>query len=70
MTAYKDCKVDAVQPMEMDSGDEVVGSGFSIVSANNRPLCALAFATREDAEGAHAAVARSVEKAVEVTPQG
>lgn len=70
MTTYKDCKVGAVQPMQMDSAEVSVGYGFSILSANNRPLCALAFATREDPEQAHAAVARAVERAVEVTPQG
>ena len=70
MMTYKDCKVGVIQQMMIDSAEVGVGHGFSILSANNRPLCALAFATREDAEQARAEVARAVEKAVEVTPQG
>jgi hypothetical protein len=68
MTAYTDCTVGPVQPVTM--GRAEVGYGFSILSVNGRPLCALAFATQEDAKQARAEVARALERAVEVTPQG
>jgi hypothetical protein len=70
VTTYKDCKVGVIQQMIMESDEVGVGYGFSILSADNQPLCALAFGTREDAEQARVEVARAVEKAVEVTPQG
>lgn len=70
MTTYKDCKVGVIQHTRMDSAEVGVGYGFSILSADNKPLCALAFGTQEDAEQARAEVARAVEKAIEVTPQG
>ena len=68
MTAYTDCKVGVVQPVTVDGPK--VGYGFSILSVNSRPLCALAFATQEDAEQARAEVARALERTVEVTSQG
>jgi len=72
MTVYQYCKVSDVRPVVVHSSDagSGYGYGFSIVSGNNRPLVALSFATREDADQARAEVARAVEKAVEVTPQG
>jgi hypothetical protein len=69
MTVYQNCKVGDVQQVILHSGDGY-GYGFSILSENNRPLVALSFATRENAEQARAKVASAVEKAVEVTPQG
>jgi hypothetical protein len=68
MAVYKSCKVSDVQRVIM-GGDEGHGYGFSILSGNNRPLVALSFATREDANEARAKVASAVERAVEVTPQ-
>ena len=68
MTAYTDCKVGFVKPVQM--GRAEVGYGFSILSVNDRPLCALAYATQEDAEQARADVAWALEKAIEITPQG
>ena len=53
----------------MDSGEAGVGYGFSILSENSRPIVALSFATREDAEQARAWLAKAVEKAVEIAPQ-
>ena len=70
MTAYQNCKVSEVMPVTLPSGVAGAGYGFSIRSENNRPLVTLSFATREDAEEALAEVARAVEKAVAVTPQG
>jgi hypothetical protein len=67
MTAYKDCKVGFVKPVHL--GRAEVGYGFSILSEDSRPLCALAYATQADAEEARAEVERALEKAVEVTPQ-
>jgi hypothetical protein len=46
-----------------------LGYGSSILRENNRPIVALSFATREDAEQTRAGVAKAVEKAVEITPQ-
>jgi hypothetical protein len=69
MTAYQNCKVGDVRQVKMESGEAGVGYGFSILSENSRPIVALSFATREDAEQARAEIARAVEKAVEVTPQ-
>ena len=68
MTVYKSCKVSDVQRVIM-GGDDGDGYAFSILSGNNRPLVALSFATRKDAEEARAKVASAVEKAVEVMPQ-
>jgi hypothetical protein len=53
----------------MDSGEAGVGYGSSILRENSRPIVALSFATREDAEQTRAGVAKAVEKAVEITPQ-
>jgi hypothetical protein len=70
MTAYQNCKTSEVVPVTLPSGVAGAGYGFSIRSENNRPLVTLSFATREDAEQARAEVARAVERAVEVRPQG
>jgi hypothetical protein len=69
MTAYQNCKVGDVRQVKMESGEAGVGYGFSILSENSRPIVALSFATREDAEQAWAGVVKAVEKAVEITPQ-
>jgi hypothetical protein len=69
MTSYPNCKVGDVRQVKMDSGEAGVGYGFSILSENSRPIVALSFATREDAEQARAWVAKAVEKAVEIAPQ-
>ena len=54
----------------MDSGEAGVGYGFSILSENSRPIVALSFATREDAELAQAGVAKAIAKAVgRIMPQ-
>ena len=58
-----------MRQMKMDSGEAGVGYGFSILSENSRPIVALSFATREDAELAQAGVAKAVAKAVEIMPQ-
>ena len=63
MAAYRNCKTGEVSPV----GD---GYGFSILSEKGRPLVALSFATRVGAEQARADVARAVERALEITPQG
>jgi hypothetical protein len=55
--------------MKMDSGEAGVGYGFSILSENSRPIVALSFATREDAELAQAGMAKALAKAVEIMPQ-
>ena len=55
--------------VKMDSGEAGVGYGSSILRENSRPIVALSFATREDAEQTRAGVAKAVEKAVEITPQ-
>jgi hypothetical protein len=70
MTTYQNCKVGGVLSVIVHSGDVGAGYGFSILSEKNRPLLTLSFETWEDAEQARAEVARAVEKAVEVTPQG
>ena len=70
MTAYQNCKVGDVRQVKMESGEAGVGYGFSILSENSRPIVALSFATRDDADQARACVAKVVEKAVEIMPQG
>ena len=70
MTAYRNCKVSGVQEVIVDAGEAGVGYGFSILNEVGRPVCSLSFATREDAEETHGAVARAIEKAIEVTSQG
>jgi hypothetical protein len=70
MTAYQNCKVGEIISVTIHSGDTGAGYGFSILSENDRPLVTLSFETWEDAEKARAEVARAVERAVEVTPQG
>ena len=60
MTAYQNCKVGDVRQVKMDSGEAGVGYGFSILSENSRPIVALSFSTREDAEQARAGVAKVV----------
>jgi hypothetical protein len=71
MTVYRNCRVDDVGPVIVHSGEAGSGYGFSILGGEHgRPLVGFAFATEEDAEQARAEVARAVEKAVEVTPQG
>jgi hypothetical protein len=54
----------------MESGEAGVGYGFNILSENSRPIVALSFVTRDDADQARACVAKVVEKAVEIMPQG
>ena len=68
MTAYQNCKVDqAVQRM---TGSDDDGYGFHIRSGGNRPIVTLMFATQEDAEQARGEIARTIEKAVEITSHG
>jgi hypothetical protein len=69
MTAYPNCKVGDVRQVKMDSGEAGVGYGLSILSENSRPIVALSFATREDAELAQAGMAKALAKAVEIMPQ-
>ena len=71
MISYTNCKVGDVLPVAVHSGDEGPGYGFGILGgAHGRPLVAFAFATEADAKQARAEVAKAVEKAVEITPQG
>jgi hypothetical protein len=71
MTVYRNCKVSDVGPVVVHSDDIGSGYGFSILGgAHGRPLVAFAFATKADADQARAEVAKAVEKAVEITPQG
>ena len=70
MTAYQNCKVGDVRQLKMESGEAGVGYGFNILSENSRPIVALSFATRDDADQARACVAKVVEMAVEIMPQG
>jgi hypothetical protein len=69
MMSYTNCEVGDVMSVALHSGDE--GYGFGIVGGpQKRPLVAFAFAAQADAEQARAEVAKVVEKAVEITPQG
>jgi hypothetical protein len=71
MTSYTNCKVGDVQSVIVHSGAERLGYGFSILGgAHGRPLVGFAFATEADAKQARAEVAKAVEKAAEITPQG
>jgi hypothetical protein len=70
MTVYQNCKVSDVKSVSVQSSDAGYGYGFSILSEKNRPLVTLSFETQGEAEQARAEIARAVEKAVEVTPQG
>ena len=56
--------------MTIYNGDAGAGYGFSILSEENRPLVMLSFEARGDAQHARAEIARGVEMAIEVTPQG
>jgi hypothetical protein len=67
MTAYQNCKVGEIISVTLHSGDAGVGYGFSILSEKNRPLVTEA---QGDAEHARAEIARAVEMAIEITPQG
>jgi hypothetical protein len=51
-------------------GGDAAGYGFGILSEKNRPLVMLSFETRGDAQHARAEIARVVEMAIEITPQG
>ncbi len=71
MMSYTNCKVGDVQLVTIHSGDDGSGYGFSILGGvHGRPLVGFAFATEADAKRARAEVAKAVEKAVEITPQG
>ena len=66
MTVYQNCKVGDVQAVILHSGDGH-GYGFSILSGNSRPR---RLPRGDDADQARACVAKVVEKAVEIMPQG
>ena len=70
MTAYQNCRVGETISVTIHSGNAEAGYASASSARKNRPLVTLSFETRGDAEQARAEVARAVEKAVEVTPQG
>jgi hypothetical protein len=71
MNSYTNCKVGDVESVIVHGGDEGSGYGFSILGGpHGLPLVGFAFATEADAERARAEVAKAVERAVEITPQG
>jgi hypothetical protein len=69
MAIFQNCKVGDVQSVTVHSGDVAFGYGFGIQS-DNRPVVYFSFATEDDAKQARIEVAKAVEKAIEVTPQG